>query len=412
MKEENMQTPIILLPDRVYILRGRKNQTIKTNREEYTIYFENVVFPCLPEYDVQADCGYGRNLGHFWRIDDFPDESGFPLTIKVFDNFTGEPLCEKTTTVFLTASKQSERRFTLLAIGDSMTQSEIYLEHAAMKLKNLGFVGTRSFNGIVRHEGRGGWSSTNFLEKTGDRWGMSPFLFPDGVDPSDYYGTLSFMEHAGAEDSPDTYVFDGFTPEPIDGRFYLENGKLMRNGVTVDDSPHFRFDFGGYMKRWKIPAPDAVSILLGCNDLASKSYADYKPALDRLIGNLWAMIDSIREAVLSAKILLMTPIPGASGYAWGLSRGCSGSAAMYRHIIAHTAERMIAEFGSRENEGIYIVPSHMTIDPVYGYKNDSRKANIHSEHLVFVNTDGIHPNPAGYKQMGDTLAGVIEAVRN
>lgn len=172
MKEENMQTPIILLPDRVYILRGRKNQTIKTNREEYTIYFENVIFPCLPEYDVQADCGYGRNLGHFWQIDDFPDESGFPLTINVFDNFTGELLCEKTTTVFLTASKQSERRFTLLAIGDSMTQSEIYLEHAAMKLKNLGFVGTRSFNGIVRHEGCGGWSSTNFLEKTGDRWGM------------------------------------------------------------------------------------------------------------------------------------------------------------------------------------------------------------------------------------------------
>ena len=88
----------------LYILRGRKNQTIKTNREEYTIYFENVIFPCLPEYDVQADCGYGRNLGHFWRIDDFPDDSGFPLTIKVFDNFTGEPLCEKKTTVLFFAS--------------------------------------------------------------------------------------------------------------------------------------------------------------------------------------------------------------------------------------------------------------------------------------------------------------------
>ena len=29
-----------------------------------------------------------------------------------------------------------------------------------------------------------------------------------------------------------------------------------------------------------------------------------------------------------------------------------------------------------------------------------------------MNTDGIHPNHAGYKQMGDALAGVIEAVRN
>ena len=161
---------MILLPDRVYILRDRRNQTIKTNREEYNIYFENVIFPYLPGYDVQVDCKYGRNLGHFWRIDDFQDESGFPLAIRVFDNFTGELLCEKETTVFLAASRQHERRFTLLAIGDSMTQSEVYLEHVAMKLKNLDFVGTRSFNGIVRHEGRSGWSSSTFMEKTGDRY--------------------------------------------------------------------------------------------------------------------------------------------------------------------------------------------------------------------------------------------------
>ena len=124
------------------------------------------------------------------------------------------------------------------------------------------------------------------------------------------------------------------------------------------------------------------------------------------------MIDSIRKACPTVKILIMTPIPGGSGYAWGLSRGCFGSAAMFRHIIAHTADRLISEFGSREDEGLFIVSSHMTIDPVYGYKNDTRKANIHSEHQVFVNTDGIHPNHAGYRQMGDALAGAVEAVRS
>ena len=67
---------------------------------------------------------------------------------------------------------------------------------------------------------------------------------------------------------------------------------------------------------------------------------------------------------------------------------------------------------SCEDEGLFIVSSHMTIDPVYGYKNDTRKANIHSEHQVFVNTDGIHPNHAGYRQMGDALAGAVEAVRS
>ena len=406
-----MRTPMILIPDRVYILRDRKNQTIRTNREEYNIYFENVIFPYLPDYDVQVDCKYGRNLGRFWRIDDFPDESGFPLPLRVFDNFTGELLCEKKTTVFLTAVRQNEIRFTFLPIGDSMTQSEIYLEHAAMKLKNLDFVGTRNFNGIVRHEGRGGWSSSTFMEKTGDRWGMSPFLFPEGLDPADYYGELGFMSHAGAEDSADTYVFDGFTPEEINGRAYLKDRKLMRGDEVIDEAPRFRFDFSGYLKRWKIPKPDAVSILLGCNDLASKSYSDYEPALDRLVGNLKTMIASMRGVCPAMKILIMTPIPGGSGYAWGLSRGCFGSSTMFRYIIAHTAERFIKEFGSREAEGIFIVPTHMTIDPVYGYKNETRKANIHSEHQVFVNTDGIHPNPTGYKQMGDALAGVIEAIR-
>ena len=154
-----MHTPMILLPDRVYILRDRKKQTIKTNREEYNIYFENATFPYLPQYDVQVECEYGANLWHMWRISDFPDNEEFPLTLRVFDNLTGERLCEKSTTITLSESKQNERQFRLLAIGDSMTQSEIYLEHVAMKLKNIEFLGTRSFNGIVRHEGRGGWSS-------------------------------------------------------------------------------------------------------------------------------------------------------------------------------------------------------------------------------------------------------------
>ena len=106
-----------------------------------------------------------------------------------------------------------------------MTQSEIYLEHVAMKLKNLGFVGTRSFNGIVRHEGRGGWSSSNLpMEKTGDRWGMSPFLFPDGVDAVRIItATLSFMEHARAEDSAGHIRLSmASRTEAIDGRAYLE----------------------------------------------------------------------------------------------------------------------------------------------------------------------------------------------
>ena len=411
-----MRKPIILIPEKLHILRERKNQTIRTNREEYNIYFENLLFPYLPDYDVQINCKYGRNLGNCWRLDEFPDVDEFRLGIEIYDSFTGELLAEKEVSLTLHESRQNEKPFTLLPIGDSMTQSEIYLEHIAMKLRNLSFVGTRSFNGIVRHEGRGGWASSTYFENSGNRWGMSPFLFPDGIEPEDYYGYLDFMEKAGCEVNPDTYVYDGYTHEDISGRVYLKDSKLFRRSadgeIIVDESPRFRFDFGAYMRRYRIKKPDAVSILLGCNDLASTGrYDNFEEILERLVENLKAMADSIRSAIPDVKLLIMTPIFGGSQYAWGQSRACGGSSAMYRHIISHTIKRLIDEFGSREEDGYFIVPSHLTIDPVYGYKNETRRANIYSEHQIFVNTDGIHPNPAGYRQMGDALAGVIEKIR-
>ena len=189
----------------------------------------------------------------------------------------------------------------------------------------------------------------------------------------------------------------------------------MRDGVTVDrQCPATSvLTSADIMKRWKIPAPDAVSILLGCNDLASKSYADYKPALDRLIGNIKAMIDSIREAV---------PVREDSADDSDTRRkrvrvGTQPRLLRFRRDVQtyHRAHGRAADQLSSarvRTKDLFIVSSHMTIDPVYGYKNDTRKANIHSEHQVFVNTDGIHPNHAGYRQMGDALAGAVEAVRS
>lgn len=410
-----MQTPIILLPEKIYILRDRKNQSVKTCREEYNIYFKNIIFPYSDLYDVQTDCEYGKNLGNCYRIDDFPNVDEFCLTLRIFDNVNGELLCEKKSRVIISAPKQSENNFSLLPIGDSMTQSEIYLEHLALKLKNIEFLGTRSFNGHIYHEGRGGWSSSTYMEKTGDRYGMSPFLFPKNIAAEDYFGELGFMENAGLEDSPDTYVFDGFKSDVPGKRIYLKDGKLMRNTDNTaeisDTSPQFEFSFGKYLKRYNIKSPSAVSILLGCNDLTSKTYSNYVPTLNSLIENLNIFISSIKQASPNTKILLMTPIFGGEQYSWGLSLKCKGSSAMYRHIISKTIERYLKEFEGREEENIFIVPSHMVIDPIYGYKNEYRRVNIYSEHSEFVNTDGIHPNICGYKQIGDSLAGVIEGIR-
>ena len=42
----------ILLPETLYVLRDKPNQSIKTAAEEYNIYFRKILFPYVPEYDV------------------------------------------------------------------------------------------------------------------------------------------------------------------------------------------------------------------------------------------------------------------------------------------------------------------------------------------------------------------------
>ena len=170
-----METCRILLPQTLYVLRDKPHQTIKTDSEEYNIYFANVIHPLLPGDDVVVNCAYGRNYGDRWCITEFPyDVDAFPLEIVVYDAW-GRRRGEKSLTVRLQNKKRPETPLRVLCFGDSMTRSQLYMEHIAMKLYNVRFVGTRSYNGTIRHEGRGGWSFDTYRTRSN-----RPFCSPRG----------------------------------------------------------------------------------------------------------------------------------------------------------------------------------------------------------------------------------------
>ena len=50
-------------------------------------------------------------------------------------------------------------------------------------------------------------------------------------------------------------------------------------------------------------------------------------------------------------------------------------------------QRQLEHFGKREKERIFIVPTELNLDPVDGYPDNN----------------GVHPNGAGYKQIGDSI---------
>ena len=65
----------IILPPKLYICSSRDNQTIQTDREEFNIFYANIIQPYSEDFDVFVNCEYGENLGHCWRIDQLLDLS-------------------------------------------------------------------------------------------------------------------------------------------------------------------------------------------------------------------------------------------------------------------------------------------------------------------------------------------------
>lgn len=410
-----MQEMMILLPERLPILRSRKRASIPVDPESFALYFDNFIHPLRPEYDVEVRCDHGGNFGDCWRISAFPEDvDQFPLTVAVYDEW-GRKLCEKSCTIELIERAVNPGEYRILCLGDSMTHRHIYVDHLAVKLADLKTVGTRSFNGgVICHEGRGGWQLSHYVAQYADWWGgASPFVFPDGFSGREYYGDRSYNERLKTPDL-DSYSLDGYTwTEIAEGQVYHDGGKLWRHtaggDVQAAEDPRWAFSFPKYMERFEIAAPDAVSILLGANDLQNTSYGDGPARIDQFMSEMEIVIASVHEYDPEIDIIINLPVCGAEQYAWGL-RGNS-SARRYRLNTLLLCKALLERWDGHGSEHVHICPMRCFLDPRDGFDTDARRDNPYSARLVERHSNWVHPNQAGYRQMGDALAGTVEKLR-
>ncbi len=407
----------ILLPQKISVLRPRKDQTIRTDKEEYHLYFANMIHPYHQGLDVQVECDYGRNYGSFWRMEGYPYEvDSFPLSIAVYDE-NGVLLARKSTTVELYEKDASHQSMTVLPIGDSMTQAQKYLEHTAEKLRGVKFVGSRSFDGIIAHEGRGGFASEDYRHKHQDPYAYSPFVFPIGVSAAEYYGDITFWTAVNEHPERDFYVYDGYEKREVGPhRIYNREDVLyrMENGVekVYDPTPQWEFHFGKYLEQQNFAMPDVISVLLGTNDIMKLTYKDMESGIEHTMQNMDVIIESIRKYAPDSKILLGLPIlPTTSEYAFGKCFGNRKTAKQSRMIMKEYLRRSIEKWDGREEEHIYLVPMYAVIDPLNGFKTDAFSTGLYYGSLEVQVGEAIHPNPAGYYQMGDALAAVLQKIR-
>lgn len=413
-----MKTTEIILPKRIPILREEPNQDIKVKNEEFSLYFENFIHPIYPWQDIIVECKYGKNLGHCWRITDYPAvEKEFDLTIKIYDE-NAMLVAEKSTVIELYDQDVNEP-FKIVCIGDSMTHHMIYVAHMQNRLKKVFTCGTRSYDGHVFGEGRGGWQYGTYFEKhsleEGERgptkW-VSPFLFPKGIEAVDYFGDMEFYL-ASQEENKSSCCFNGFEFSPIrEGQYYHKHGKLYKEGQEnpVADSVEWEFSFKKYLEKNHIEDLNAVSLLLGANDLAPYTYEDTREIVNRYIENIKIFIKSIKEADENIAVILNLPVTGSEQSAFGKVMGCNGTYKAYQHKIREGAKAILAEFEGME--GVYICPMLHALDTENGFDKASMRSNLYNDTQVVIRDDAVHPNPNGYRQMGDALAAVVEKLRH
>ena len=404
-----MNKILILLPNRISVLRDIANQDIVTYFDEFSIYYKNIIYPYSEEYDIQIDCEYGNNLGNCWRLSNFDNlPSSFDFKILIYAPY-GELVAEKSCIIDIVKQKPYDET-TLLCIGDSMTQGEVYIHQAVLKARNIKTLGLKNSKMNVNHEGRGGWTCEKYFTEF-DADCTSPFLFPKNIDGKDYYGNLKFW--SCVKDHFELYSFTGFTYEEIkDGMYCLKDGDLYKysNGdfEFIKEKPEFDFDFKKYLERFNYDVPDIVSILFGANELQQIPYAQMQAAVDSYIYNLAKMIDNVLKT--GSKVIINLPVCGAEQYSWGI-RGFRATSKQYEYNIKMGVKAILEKFDNRREEGIFVCPMLAVCDPDFGFATVGVRPNIYSTETVIHQSNWVHPNEVGYKQMGDALAGTINTIR-
>ena len=286
-------------------------------------------------YDQQLVGGLGTDMQVSYRLegscscvmtdDGFgitPNENGeYALTVTVGQTVDGayRVLYQKTAQI-LAVDKQ-ELTLTGVVIGDSRIGDGTIVNTLQATFGDaLTLLGTRKSSAGVAHEGRGAWSTANYLTA------KTAFDVPNA-----FYHTGNPQSYAG-------------------GTHY--------------------FDFGYYLAQNGYDAPDFAVICLGANDAFSVDS----------VQNVDAMIKSIKDATdgKTAVFVMTEYLSPEGGYELA---GKGTNVAQKRAQQFAYFELQTEAFAGREDEGVYLVNSYAAINATTHWQRNAEGRIIDAVHL-------------------------------
>jgi hypothetical protein len=144
--------------------------------------------------------------------------------------------------------------------------------------------------------------------------------------------------------------------------------------------------------------------LLGANDMLGSKDETVETSIDTMFKHYDMLVDMIRRVRHDTKIgvLLVLP-PAATQDAFGANYQCGQTRWKYKRNQQRLVERMMQNYGNREAEDIYLVPTNVNLDCANNYPAVKAPLNDRTKIEGVRLNNGVHPETEGYRQVGDTI---------
>jgi hypothetical protein len=351
----------LVLPKRLYVVAGHPIE----------IYWRTVVLARDPEvflYSVNCTCDFVSNERRRIALKPPADASGRHSLEIALANTTGKTLTRDSMEIVIVPRSAGENSaFEMLMIGDSLGHQSRFPNRLAELFSIPGnpkvtFVGSHKPGGAeIQHEHYSGWRFSYFTT-----------IF--GQDPNRYHRDRS------------PFVFG------------VVHGKPLVNVQRYLD------------ETLKGTRPRNVHIQLGINDafLLSPEDPDLDNELNSVIDDAEALISALKKALPEAVVTVGSVIQAnATDRAYIESYRDDRrlhSEWRWRQVQMRLARRMVKHFEQTGDRKVYLVPTHMTVDPLDGYS-----AHVWTpEHVEYNVSNAVHPSPVGDKQLATAIFAVVK----
>ena len=346
------------LPECIYAVPGK----------EVSVYFDNIVLVINPDnYVFDVTCAKGRNDHRRWRFTPAKEDVGtFDWSVKVIDE--SGVLAEGSMKVHVSPENAGEGKdISILVVGDSLTNACVYPTrifedfqapgNPKVKMAGSNGPGYKPQPNGVAHEGWGGWRWDTFINRT----------------------------EAPKKENPKPYE--------IASRFIN----------TVDGKPVL--DFQNYFKLYNDGrTPDFITFQLGVNDIFGATDDNLQQRITEILAQADTLIAAARKDAPDAIIGVGLVTPGAKSQdAFGRNYACGQTRWQYKKNQHALNQAMLDKFSKCADKKIVIIPTNIDLDCENNYPAATEAVNLGNDAKITRQSNGVHPAPAGYKQIGDTF---------